>query len=131
MGGKFRPVRNYGKNNSNHWLKYKRNSSWWVIFANIITAERDLRQLVQRQERLQAKLSRLDKDEQSNIKQSEKEIGALQREILLQEYTLYEREGKIPNGPMQQAYDSLRRNPRWHCQPELVDQSSTRTVSQQ
>lgn len=115
----FRPVRHYGVDGYNFRLEYKKVEYGSDVFVGILTAERQLRELVQRLEKLQGKLFK--GDDKSNIWRLKEEVETLGRSVLLQQHTLYKMEGELPAGPLKQTYDSLRRNPRWYCRPELVE----------
>lgn len=71
MKRNFRPSTYYGLNGGDKCIKLKvgGGSYHFAIFSDVITAVVCLRQLVQSQEWLQVKLSRLDKDEKTSVQE--------------------------------------------------------------
>ncbi|CAL5870669.1 uncharacterized protein PFLUO_LOCUS4909 [Penicillium psychrofluorescens] len=107
-------------------LKYDRE-----LFISIICNEYALRVSAQRIEMLQKEIKALEKltnieVDQIQFAQLNTGLEEVQKKHSLQKHQLYISESMIPERPLKQNYDSLRRNPDWYMRHELIQDCKDR-----
>ncbi|CAG8898730.1 unnamed protein product [Penicillium egyptiacum] len=105
---------------------YKPSTYNTTLFIGIIWAETSLRSTVQRENALNdkigaaKKLSNID-DSDLQCDQLEEELEEVKKTRAHQERDLYEKESMLPMTSLKKGYDSVKGNPAWYLQKELVE----------
>lgn len=90
-----------------------------------------VRELAQQEETLKEKGQALRKmrnadEDEAQLQKMEEEQEALRKKCWYQEWELYNWQCSIPSGPIKLSYESLRKNPKWYMQKELIKDCAAR-----
>ncbi|KAJ5804247.1 uncharacterized protein N7518_000550 [Penicillium psychrosexuale] len=104
---------------------YKKARCQLDLFVQLIVADYHVRELAQQKEMLQEKVRALQKmqsagEDEAQLQKLDKEQEVLRKQYWYQECELHKWQSSIPGGPMKLAYESLRKNPKWYMQNELI-----------
>ncbi|CAG8340514.1 unnamed protein product [Penicillium salamii] len=107
------------------WLYYQVDT-----FADVITCEYMIREIVQREQCLKNELQTFRKigtgSHHNKEEEYTQELAKLPRLYSEAEYKLYQAETKIPVGRMRSGYDELRQDTTWYLRKELVEDCKKR-----
>lgn len=124
--GAFKPTKEYGEASWAWRFSYSEDLCCGVrVFVDITLAESELRESVQRAERLEDRLRMLQKtmsgdDETKKLYKCDEELNTLRKTIDLKQQDLCDKESLLPRKPLKDTYDKIRQNPAWYLDEEFV-----------
>lgn len=121
----FRPIDRYSDEGIRYRLKYGKDLECGItVFVDLLLAEVRLREQVQIEEYLLTKPQdpRREKlSDETEPPQYDERLEQVRKEIGICALDLYNRESMLPDPPLRQMYNKLRKDPKWYLRKELVD----------